>query len=460
MQVELGQDLRRVVGHLRAEYGYGVPVSAVVGVDHQRVAHVLGHRRQALEDGQRGRVRLGESAVGGGAGRAAGDGHAVVGQGGGGRVDPARLLVREALGRRGGRGRVVGPAQVGEALIAAGGAQLPAQVLQQVRVGHFAATAPAEDAADEPGDGDHVADRPLLRDHRRHRGEVVGRQQRRVGHGGRDVAVHAGDVVLDHRLGQRALRAVLGWQRVDLGLGLRRRVGREQQLVVVHLLELTRPTEEGREGTLAVVTQHVHEEQPVLGLRVAGTVRQGLIGVAVDVRHVVGVAVDADARLRLLDALDVRGRHAERLVVVEVAQRGVGERRLAVEEVLVLAQLVLAGRRPRAGGREQGRVQGVDQPVLARRQDAHGLPVGVVVGPVGVRRRAAGGSRPRTPDRARCGGGQHDHRCHRHEAAQRIRHGLSPPVTPCSDPGTVRRGRPVDREQPRRRSPASGWVWT
>ncbi len=229
--------------------------------------------------------------------RATGDRRLVVGQRGRGRVDLAVVLVRERLVDDGGRGdRVVAHAELVECLRAALRAELLLQVLQQVGVGDLAAAALAEDAADQAGDRDDVLHAPVLRDGLVTRGRVVGRQRGGIGVRLGDVGVHARDVVLDHLLGQLALLAVLLRQPVDLRDRARLRVRGEQQLVVVHLLELARRAEERGEGALAVVAQHVHQEQPVLGLRVAGAERERLVGVAVDVRHVVGVAVDRHAR--------------------------------------------------------------------------------------------------------------------------------------------------------------------
>jgi hypothetical protein len=178
-------------------------------------------------------------------------------------------------------------------------------------------------------------------------------------------------------------------------------------LVVIHLLELARAAEKAREAAFAVVAQHVHEEQPVLGLCVAGAERERLVGVAVDVRDVVRVAVDRDAGLGLLGAGDVGLPDPERLVVVVVAERRVGEGRIAVQQVVVLAELVLAVRRTLLQQLEPERVERVDQTVLAGRQDAHGLPVRVVVGAVGVRRSA----RRRGDTRRRRGREGADHQC-------------------------------------------------
>ena len=263
-----------------------------------------------------------------------------------------------------------------------------AQVLQQVRVGDLAAAALAEDAADQAGDGDDVLHAPVLRDGLVAGRRIVGGQRGGIGVRLRDVGVHAGDVVLDHLLGELALLAVLLRQPVDLRDRARLRVRGEQQLVVVHLLELAGRAEERREGALAVVPQHVHEEQPVLGLRVPGAEGEGLVGVAVDVRHIVLVAVDRDAGFRCLGAGDVGRFDAERLVVVVLAELRVGQVRVAVEQLLVLAELVLAVRRAGAVGLELQRVGRIDQAVLTGRQDAHRASVGVVVGAVGVRRRA------------------------------------------------------------------------
>ncbi len=101
-----------------------------------------------------------------------------------------------------------------------------------------------------------------------------------------------------------------------------------------------------------------------------------------------GVAVDRHAGLRRLGAGDVRGQHAEGLVVVVVAEVRVGQVVIAVEQVRVLAELVVARERTLPGAEEQRGVGRVDQAVLARRQDAHRLAVRVVVRAVGVRRRA------------------------------------------------------------------------
>ena len=257
--------------------------------------------------------------------RAAGNRRLVVGQRGRGRVDLAVVLVAERLvDNRGRRDRIVVGAELVECLGATLRPEMFAQVLQQVRVGDLAATALSEDAADQAGNRDDVLHAPVLRDGLVARGRVVGGQRGRIvvrlGH----IGVHAGDVVLDHLLGELALRAVFLGQPVDLRDRTGLCVRGEQQLVVVHLLELAGRAEERCEGAFAVVPQHVHQEQPVLGLRVPGAERERLVGVAVDVRHVVGVAVDRHAGFRRLGAGDIGRFDPERFVVVVLAERRIG----------------------------------------------------------------------------------------------------------------------------------------
>ena len=320
-------------------------------------------------------------------------------------------VVREGLvGDRGRGDRVVLVVQVLVGLGPVGGAVLALQVGQQVGVVDLGAAALAEDAADQAGDRDDVGVGPLLR-HRRVgcSRDVVGRQLARVGGDRVDVGVDALDVGVDQRLGLRTLRAVPLRQGVDLGLRLGGGVRREQQLVVVHLLEVAAGAEERGERARAVVAQDVHQEEPVLGLRVAGPEPGRRVGVTVDVGHVVLVAVDRDARSRGLGAGDVGRLDAERLVVEVVGELGVGQARGAVEQVGVLRQLVGTRRGPGAVRLELERVGGVDQTVLPRWEHVHRLAVGVVALAVV----APGASSPRGAGRT----GRD--RCHRHRRQDR-----------------------------------------
>ncbi len=158
VQVFEHQDLRCEVGDLRAEDGDRVAVRGVLAVDHQRVAHVLGHGLQRRHDRGRRRVGRGEVAARGGVRRSAGQRCSrIVGECGGRRVDLAGDLVREGLVDDGrGGGRVVLLLELLEGARAGRCAELLLQVLQQRGVLQLDTAAFAEDAADETGDRDDV----------------------------------------------------------------------------------------------------------------------------------------------------------------------------------------------------------------------------------------------------------------------------------------------------------------
>jgi len=299
-----------------------------------------------------------------------------------------------------------------------GPAELALQVAQQGRVADLAASAVAEDAADQPGDSDDVRRGPRLQQEVKKR--VLDRQQRRVGERLGDVGIDPLHVLADHLHREAALRAVFERQRVDLGVGLCGRVRCQQQFVVVHLLVGAGRAEERGERALAVVAKHVHEEKPVLSLGVPSAERQRGVRLPVDMGDVVGVPVDdhGDLRRGVLGGDDLAGLHPEGLAQVVLAQRRVGERGVAELQVLIRRELVLAVRRALAGLLELRQLCRVDQAVLPRGQDEHGLAVGEVIGLV---------HRPQG-ESARAGRGQG--RCASGAEGDRARQCSNPPRTP------------------------------
>ena len=217
------------------------------------------------------------------------------------------VLVREALGEdRARRLGVVGLAEVAPGALAGACPRRFWSASQRERRVDLAAAAEPEDPADQRRLGDHVGQLPRLRQ-RPERGVLGGHQlggEQRV-LGLLDVGVDPGDVVLPvlHELG--ALRAVQRRRGVDLRLEVRLGVRRDRPLRLVHRAVRGRAAGERRERSLGRVTQHVHQEQPVLGARVPGAEHHLGARLAVDVGDVVLVADDRQPGLGALGAGDV-----------------------------------------------------------------------------------------------------------------------------------------------------------
>ncbi len=167
-------------------------------------------------------------------------------------------------------------------------AEAPLERLQRERRVDLVAPALAEDPADQRRLGDHVGELPGLR--RLAGGGVLGGQQQRVRLGRVDVGVDPVDVVLGVWIDLRAGGAVQLRREVDLGLEVLLGVRRDRPLRLVHLAVGRRAAGERRELAAGGVAQHVDQEQPVLGGRIAGAEHHLGARVAVDVRDVVALS--------------------------------------------------------------------------------------------------------------------------------------------------------------------------
>ena len=168
---------------------------------------------------------------------------------------------------------------------------------------------------------------------------------------------------------------------VVLLLQIRLRVRRRGPLGVVHRAVGRRAADEARELRLAGVPQDVHQEQAILGVRVARAEHRVGAGDAVDVRHAeLVVAHDRHAgfrRGRRLDVarLDAEGRVLEVLLHLLHAEAAL---RAGVDQALVEFLLVVPMRRQRAVQRVLGELHRVVRARLAGRQHV-AEPAGVVL---------------------------------------------------------------------------------
>ena len=260
-------------------------------------------------------------------------------------------LVGEALGRRGRRLGVVAPAQVLVGLVAPGGAELRARGVEERRVGGLFAAALAQE----------------LRFDRVERVDVGARERRRRRLVLRVPEVQAGEVHVDVVQQLSPLRAgcldrlgLLRGRLVEDLLGRLVGIEAENELDGRHARDVDEPGD-------AVGARLVEQQRAVGRLDVAGAEEDAGVGVAVDVRDAVGVALDArtdrahpgrragdgvagdqrrvvlvDQRRRLVVAAAVRARH--QLRVGDVAEEW--------SEAVVHARLRLGGQQ--AGARAPG----------------------------------------------------------------------------------------------------------
>ncbi len=370
-------DLGLEVGGLGAEDGQRVARGRMLGRDEQRVgvagreAHQAGigtgralHRRGVGlahlrgDELQRARVRQRDAALD----RAPGD-----------------LAVGEALGP-GGRHRRLGIVLAAEVLPDLHPAARP----EALDVGHqplelvdLVPAAVAQLRADQRRGVDDVGRCPRVGALGAPDGRVLDRHQRGIELGLSDVGVdavaprlHVGDEV-------DAVGAIELGHLVELVLQVGRRVRRGVPLPVVGL-DVGAAGERGEIG-VAVVAQHVHEEQPVLGLGVADPEGGRRTRVAVDVGDAEAlVADDRDVRAPagVVGARDVAGLDPEVRLGEVLADVGVLEPRRGVEQVGV--EVALVGEV--VGGGAVGLVlpglQGVGHAGLAGGDDVEEAPVG------------------------------------------------------------------------------------
>lgn len=443
------QQLRREVAGLRSEDGDRVAARGAAAGDEQGVGHparladVEAGQRAAVEDPLERLEPLGDAHVGLGLGEGRagavvdellGRDRAGVGQRGAARV---RGLggVREAGAVVDGE-RGLGVVALAERLPDLGAlrdAVLGLRGLERERGLHLAATAPAEQSADDGGERDQVGDLERLDladvgDGVDLAGEDVLAGEVPAVLGLLGIGVDAVHVRL--RVGHRLLaaRAVGGADPVDLGLevGLGVR-GLRPELLLQALVGEGAARERG-ELTAPDVPEQVHQPEPVLTGRVPGAVLGSVAGGALDVRDPGGlVAGDGDVGARGAGGGHLAAGHPERGVVEEGVELVVGERGLPGDERVVLAELVVAVRGMGAEGLVAEDLDEGGVAVLAGRQDVAAAPQAVVaVGRFGGIGRAEGASRAaaraitvaavavlsravgrrmRAPSEDRCGGG-------------------------------------------------------
>jgi hypothetical protein len=266
------------------------------------------------------------------------------------------LLRRADQLRRAGHVRALGP-------------ELLLEVLVQDRVRQLLTAPVAEDPADQRRDLDDVLHRERLWTEWLADRGVLGRH-----HGqGTQRGLRLGDVRVDPRhVVVRILEDLLpvgqvGRPPVDLVGEVLRRVGLVLPDALVHAG--VGSAGELREVALARVTQHVDEEQAVLGRRVADPEHQLRAGVAVDVRHAeLRIVLDGHPRLGAFRAGYVARRHAEGRVLEELGNLRLGDRHRG-GEARVHAELVVGMGRVAAGRLERRRLRGVVEPVLTWREE-------------------------------------------------------------------------------------------
>ena len=374
MDLELAQDLGREVSDLWTEDGDRIASRAARAADHERIARV---RRRAQERAQVDRHRTDGDLAEPGPRRGQRTAVAEVGAGGGDghrdglRVDRPPAHVGERLVERGRRLRVVLRAEVAPDGVALRGAVALHERAIEERAVRLVAAADGEDGLHERR-GRHDIGRPPGLRHLL-QGRVLGRQEvgvreRRldVGIDPVDVGLAVGHDLLALRVGGIEGGRELGREPVDLLLQLDLVVAGDARDRAVEGERAVRWAEEGGGLRAPDVSQHVHEEQAVLGSGIA----RGELGVrarvAEDVRRAKGlVAHDDGARTRHLDALDLVGRHAEARILVEAAEVGGLEVRRHLLEVGVRRDLILLVRRHAPSGlllRELGRVHQAVRP--------------------------------------------------------------------------------------------------
>ena len=287
--------------------------------------------------------------------------------------------------------------------------------LQQLRRADLLAPALPEDPAHQRGRGDHVGQLPVLERDAEERvlaGQLVGIELGLV-----DVRVDPVHVVLAvlDELGADVpvqLRRV-----VDLALEVGLRVRGDLPLRAIHLAVRRGAARERRQLRPSRVAQHVHQEEAVLGPRVARAEQHVGAGGAVDVRHAVALVADdreAGATQRALRGLDIPRLHAEGRVLVVVGDLRVGEGRVRVHQVAVERQLVEPVLRPLAGDLELEELRAVVEAARAGREHVvEAAGVVLAVGLNGVGRMGRG-------RRARQRGAR------QHRARRRARHYFAP----------------------------------
>jgi hypothetical protein len=295
---------------------------------------------------------------------------------------------------------VLGRAEVAEDARAARGPEARLQRLGDPRPFELLAAALAEDPADQRRGRDQIARRPRVGALRAPDRGVLAGHLRRIELGLVDVGVDAGDVVLDVALDQRAGRPEDVVELVGLALEVGVGVRRHLPLLAVH--RGVRAAREARQLAAAGVAQHVHEEQAVLGPGVAEPEHRAVARAPVDVGDAEAlVAHDHHVVARHVAALDVRGAHAERRVLVEARDVGGRQPGHVVDEVAVHAELLAAVRDGLPGGDERRQLgQGVQ---AARPGGEDVAEAAAVVGAVGLleRRRTRGRQRRRRRGRKR-----------------------------------------------------------
>jgi len=369
VELVLHEDLGREVADLRTHRGHRPPVGRELAADHHRV-RLVGRERLAQaeqracprRERRRRRALLAGARAGGE--RIARLERAAVGHGVQAAPGPAWVVGRIAPLRHRERLRVLGFAQVAVRAPPALAEAVAERRLKQ-RVDLLAAVRHRELGDEQRGLGGRVGDRPAL-GLRAERGVLRG-HLRGIGVDLVDPRVDAVDVGLDVVVGALAVGAEAPRQRVELGRELL--VG---EVLVGQLLGVARRgarAEQAGQRSLRGASQGVHEEQALLGGRVARGEHQVVAVAGVDVRHAERlVAEDLRARQRLGDRRDAARHRAEvgaLVVAVEVLGGQVRRRRHHAD---VERLLVLEGRGPLPGRLEGREVGGADRLALALRE--------------------------------------------------------------------------------------------
>jgi hypothetical protein len=254
--------------------------------------------------------------------------------------------------------------------------------------------------------------------------------------------------VLDVALHRRPGRAehVVEPVRLALQVGL----GVRSDRPLLGVLRRVRAAREPRQLAAPGVAQHVHEEQPILGARVAEAEHRPVARRAVDVRHAEAlVAHDRDVRARRVAALYVALADPERRVLEEAADLPGLQPGRRVDEVAVHAELVAAVRHRLAGAEEREQLGRAVVAARAGREDV--AEAAAVVGAVSqrLRRRRAGNQRGDLRrgggsggDRQGDGGGENGRDAHRAQATRGAGAGNRPGARRPAD-GDVVRNRPL-----------------
>ena len=395
VQLVLEEDLGRVVADLRAHRRDRPPVGAVRGVDDQRVGGVT---RQQVEAPQPLRPRR-ERGVGARSPRcrrrASYHGVALDHRPGVGhrrrRALPTGPVAREALGHdRRGLG-VLGLAEV--VVDRSPLAPEPRLEVRHQLGGVQLATAVGGELGDQVQRLLKAVGQPPGRRAEPER-RVLGGQLRRIVPGRVDIGVDAVDVVEVvlaglHALGPHRLR-----QRVELVDQFL--VGDVLVAELVGVRADRRRAEELGTAPLGDAPDRVHQEQPVLGGRVARTEHHVRARVAIDARHAeAGVAHDRHAGPRHLGPAPVvlPGR-AERGVLPVVGERADRQRVRPARDPAVHVELVDERGRRRAGQLVLGEVDRVDRLALPHPEHrVEAARVAIRVGVRGRRERRRGGDR-------------------------------------------------------------------